>query len=221
MELKAPCGGYVGQCDEPALIKAAKSADVVVKLAVEPGEFVLEGDVIATVSRQVDDEIGEKLIALLAIDSARSAEREIEFSIDLLVEIALRALSPGVNDAYTAIAAADSLSAALSDVAGYEPAPTGRCDEGGEPRLIVPGLSFEQLTARAFHPMRRASASNVLVAQAIARALTRMYLAGGETAREAVKQHAELLRQELERADHLAIDVDSIDKLLAKPIRAS
>ena len=69
--------------------------------------------------------------------------------------------------------------------------------------------------------MRRASASNVLVAEAIARALTRMYLAGGEAAREAVKQHAELLRQELERADHLAIDVDSIDKLLAKPIRAS
>ena len=137
----------------------------VVKLTVAPGEFVLEGDVIATVSKSADEETDEKLVGLLAIDSARSAEREIEFSIDLLVEIALRALSPGVNDAYTAIAAADSLSAALSDVAGLEAAPTGRCDEDGDPRLIVPGLAFDQLTARAFHPLRRASANNVLVAQ--------------------------------------------------------
>lgn len=220
VDLKAPRGGYVGQCDEVQLITVAAAAGVVVKLTVAPGEFVLEGDVIATVSKSVDEETEEKLVGLLAIDSARSAEREIEFSIDLLVEIALRALSPGVNDAYTAIAAADSLSAALSDVAGVEAAPTGRCDEEGEPRLIVPGLAFDQLTARAFHPLRRASANNVLVAQAIARALTRMYLSGNDAARETVKQHADLLREELSKANHLAVDVQSIDDLLPRDVRA-
>ena len=219
-DLKAPRGGYVGQCDEVQLITVAAAAGVVVKLTVAPGEFVLEGDVIATVSKSVDEETEEKLLDLLAIDSARSAEREIEFSIDLLVEIALRALSPGVNDAYTAIAAADSLSAALSDVAGLEAAPTGRCDEAGDPRLIVPGLAFDQLTARAFHPLRRASANNVLVAQAIARALTRMYLSGNEAARETVKQHADLLREELSKANHLDVDVQSIDDLLPRDVRA-
>lgn len=220
VDLKAPRGGYVGQCDEIQLITVAAAADVVVKLTVAPGAFVLEGDVIATISKPVDKETEENLVDLLSIDSARSAEREIEFSIDLLVEIALRALSPGVNDAYTAVAAADSLSAALSDVAGLEVAPTGRRDDEDKPRLIVPGLAFDQLTARAFHPLRRASANNVLVAQAIARALTRMYLSGNAAAQDVVKQHADLLREELSKANHLDVDVQSIDDLLPKDARA-
>lgn len=175
---------------------------------------------IATISKPVDKETEEKLVDLLSIDSARSAEREMEFSIDLLVEIALRALSPGVNDAYTAVAAADSLSAALSDVAGLEVAPTWRRDDKDKPRLIVPGLAFDPLTARAFHPLRRASANNVLVAQAIARALTRLYLSGNEAAQDVVKQHADLLREELSKANHLDVDVQRIDDLLSKDTRA-
>ena len=86
--------------------------------------------------------------------------------------------------------------------------------------MIVPGLAFDQLTARAFHPLRRASANNVLVAQAIARALTRMYLSGNDAARETVKLHADLLREELSKANHLAVDVQSIDDLLPRDVRA-
>ena len=60
----------------------------------------------------------------------------------------------------------------------------------------------------------------MLVAQAIARALTRMHLSGNDAARETVKQHADLLREELSKANHLAVDVQSIDDLLPRDARA-
>jgi len=209
--------GYLTEIDTQNLCKIAKREGLRVFISFPEGEFLLPGQEIARVDiRDVENSVRKKLLDCFVMNQSRSEQSTIEFSIRLLLEIALRALSPGVNDTYTAIAAANGLSRALWKMANFKLRNTLHTDNNGDVRVIkyVPGAS--QLFGTAFHPLRRASGSNILMAQALAENFAQFHAMGDPSLQAIVEDHCKLLMKELRLHNHQKVDVETVASLLPK-----
>lgn len=217
--IEADGPGYVGVIDEDALVRIAVEQDLIARIVARPGGFVAEGEVTVKLSKPVDDDVIARVQEVIRIEPSRSAGCEVEFSIHLLVEIALRALSPGVNDVYTAVAVSDAISGAVADILDRDEAPIGLLDENGDPRLILPGLSIWELVGQAYHPLRSAGRNSILMSQALARAFGRLYVAGDEPVKDTMRLHADLLMLGLAEGGHLKRDIESVVQFLPTGLR--
>ncbi len=209
--------GYLAQLDRNAVVGLAETADIVVRVEHTAGDYVFADETVLSVNAEVSAEVSKKLSACVRQEPARSDAGTVHFSLNLLVEIALRALSPGVNDTFTALAVSDMLSGALAEVARSEPHPEVLRDAKGRARVILPGASIRQLLDEAYHPLRRAAGANVLMAQGLARAYERLHVAGHADTRAAVRDHAALLLADLDRSGHLPTDIASVRELMPGP----
>lgn len=200
--IKARRSGYVGHIQEDEAIRIATEHDLAMRVAQPAGFFLLEGEPLLKLTRPVDQETADRMAFLVNIEDSRSDARNIEFSINLLIEIALRALSPAINDTYTARACVNSITSALSRPAREGLPVYRRSDDKDHLRLVIPGLSLQAMLDTAFHPLRRASRDNIMMATAVALALERLATVGNDRALQMVRHHARLLMQTLERAGH-------------------
>lgn len=137
----APRTGYIESFDEQALLEIATKRCAVITVLVMPGDFIHRGRPLLRVEPASDDELNA-CGGLFSIGRKRSGLQDLRFAIDELVEIAARALSPGINDPFTAIACIDWLGAALMDLSALRPRPSRLCDEEGQVRLEIPRLGF-------------------------------------------------------------------------------
>ena len=122
--------GYVEALDEGALLAIAADRDAVITVLAVPGDFVHRGRPILLVEPLGDTDF-DSCGNLFSVSRKRSALQDLRFPIDELVELAARALSPGVNDPFTAIACIDWLGAALMDLSRMPMKPTILRDEAG------------------------------------------------------------------------------------------
>ncbi len=108
--------GYVQMIENDRLMKIANERDLIIRLEQRPGRFVAEGVPLAYIwpSTRANAQVLNRISNSLVIGSSRTTLQDAEFSIKQLVEIAVRALSPSINDPETAIMCLDRLSAALS-----------------------------------------------------------------------------------------------------------
>ena len=182
--------GYVTFIDSVRLIDFARECDGFVKVLVSPGTFVIEGMPIAELRSEADKPKLGKVQRAFHIGKARAPEGDIQFSVHLMVEIAIRALSPGVNDSYTAISAIDHLSASCARIL-QRGAPTSLIeDDEGTPRVWLTILEVHELLETAISPLRQSARTNVLVLDRLVSALEKMSLV-------CRKQHLPLVRQQL------------------------
>ncbi|MEM8854054.1 MAG: DUF2254 domain-containing protein [Pseudomonadota bacterium] len=114
--LYAPLSGYVQQVDVTYLADEAKEAGVQVRAIAPPGTFVVKGEAVllARPAHKVDTALGERLCAGVVVGAQRSDVQDIAFLADQLVEVLARALSPGVNDPFTAMTCLDWMRSALT-----------------------------------------------------------------------------------------------------------
>ncbi|GAB4576877.1 MAG: DUF2254 domain-containing protein [Roseibium sp.] len=182
--------GYVTFIDSEALIAFARDLDGFVEVLVPPGTFVIEGMPIATVRSKVDEPDCSKLHPAFQVSKARAPEGDIQFSVHLMVEIALRALSPGINDSYTAISAIDHLSASVARILQRGAPSSLLADEDGTPRLWLNLLEVHDILNAAMRPLRQCSRNNVLVLDHLVQALEKMAVVSRP-------EHRPLLREQL------------------------
>jgi uncharacterized membrane protein len=189
--------GYVQEIDHAGLVAEAASADGVVHVFFRPGQFILRGERLASVStarREVD--LADRIRARVAIGRHRTIEQDPEFGIAQIVEIAMRALSPAVNDTFTGVACVDWMGDALL-VAAEAPAHDG-CwfDRAGKLRLHVRPLRVERLLRIGFDQIRQAAADNpavlIRMLDVIRRIAPRMPT---DAAREALRAEADAIRE--------------------------
>ncbi|WP_288902469.1 DUF2254 domain-containing protein [uncultured Sneathiella sp.] len=219
-EIMAGKPGYLGMINERKLIEIAADKDILLQIQKPMGAYTLAEEVLIKATGELDEETVETIQKQVTIRPARSTDSPVEFSINLLLEIGLRALSPGVNDTYTAIATVDSLSDALSQAAMQDDAAAFvRKDAEGNARLLVRELSLANLINQAFHPLRQASGANILMAICLARAYSRLCATCGKNVRDLLREHALLLIREIEKAGHLPEDIDSVIEVLPPFIR--
>jgi len=214
--VQSTASGYVTALDASTICSAARDADAFVEMTVGLGDFVIEGQEIAAVTGATDiDDLEAAIRRAMTLERRRTSEADAEFSVHLLVEIAMRALSPGVNDSYTAIACIDQLSAALAlPLRGYAPPPLHK-DSDGQPRLWLDGVSVETLIGTAVHPLRRASAGNVTVTLRLVRAIGRLASVTREPHRALLARHLHLIRDDVRRVVANDADRDELEAAIA------
>jgi uncharacterized membrane protein len=193
--IHCPTSGYLQHLEHGALVAAARNAGALIVLRFRPGQFVLRGEAFAAV---VPASAGPRLEAAIdrhiSIGAHRTLTQDSEFGIAQIVEIAIRALSPAVNDTFTGVASVDWLGDALLAMAEQPPLEGNWYDLSGELRVWVPAVRLERLVKLAFDQIRQASATTpaVLIRQLdIARRIApRM----SEAARRALADQVDAIR---------------------------
>jgi uncharacterized membrane protein len=168
-----PRSGYVQAIDYTAIAEHACRCGAIVALAFRPGHYILDGVPYAQVApaAALTDALKRKLMEAVAIGPERTAHQDLEYSVRQLVEIALRALSPGINDPRTAIGCIDRLTQALAEMLELPEPPTLVPDDDGELRLIVKPARFADVLGAAFDPIREAGARQAWILRRLAEVL--------------------------------------------------
>jgi uncharacterized membrane protein len=160
----SPKSGYLQEIDHPALVSAASKAGALISIPFRPGQFVLEGETLATISPAsaasiLSQSIGQKI----ELGRHRVLAQDLEFGIAQIVEIAIRALSPAVNDTFTGVASVDLLGEALTILAETRRIGGNWYDANGGLRLQVRPLLLPRLIKQSFDQIRQAAADNPAV----------------------------------------------------------
>jgi len=150
--------GYLQFVGYAQLTKIAKLLDVTIRLDYRPGHFIVAGRPIARVfPRGAAKQVERALARAHVTGPHRTLMQDPVFAIDQLVEIAIRALSPAVNDTFTALTCLDWLSDGLSQISRRELAENVYRDQEGRIRLIGAKWSYERIVDRAYDKIRQAS----------------------------------------------------------------
>lgn len=155
--IEAIADGYLQAIDRNALLEIAREHDVVVRIQYRPGDFVVSGAVLAQVRPEatVDEALERRIRSCFALGLERTSTQDTLFLADQLVEIMVRALSPGVNDPFTALNCIDWLRAALHELARREIADTACFDDDGKLRVLVHPISFERFASAVYDQSRQ------------------------------------------------------------------
>lgn len=145
--------GYLQHLDEDALADWAFAQGTALRLLVRRGDYVFPGAPIAVLSVPVAG-AEEAIRAATALGDTRGSGGDAEYAVRQLVEVAVRALSPGINDPHTAMSVLHRLGAALCDLAGSH-LPNGVFLREGQVALLVPKVSYASLTSLMFHMIRQ------------------------------------------------------------------
>jgi uncharacterized membrane protein len=161
----ANADGYLQFIDEGALLALAMNEDLIVRLEQRPGDYVVASRPLALIwpGSQVTDRLKVQVHSLFVLGHQRTSDQDFEFAVNQLVEIAVRALSPGVNDPFTAIACVDHLGSALCRLASREMPSAYRHDRQTQLRVIVSTNTFPKIIDTAFNQIRQNSRSSAAV----------------------------------------------------------
>jgi len=156
-ELAAPRSGYLQFIRHRTLVRIAAEKDAVIHLRYRPGHFLVQGHAYATVwPASVTDQVARELARAHVTGPYRTLAQDVSFGVDQLVEICIRALSPAVNDTFTALTCIDWIGDSLCKVTGrWQPTSVYR-DGAGAVRVIATQTTYERLVQRAFEKVRQA-----------------------------------------------------------------
>ncbi len=188
--------GYVQLLDSNVLLALATEQDLVLRVVRRPGHFVIKGSplVLAWPGQRVQEQTSTEVNAAFALGTHRTPVQDVEFAVNQLAEIAVRALSPGVNDPFTAMACVDRLGAALARLAQREMPSPLRYDEHNRVRVILPTTSFSDVTDAAFDQIRQYAHSSAAVTIRLLEAIAMVAgFAQRQEDRAALRRHAEMI----------------------------
>jgi uncharacterized membrane protein len=198
----APASGYVQFIRLDSLVSFAADAGAVISLSYRPGHFIMQGHPVATVwppgaAAQVREVFGRSHIT----GPYRTLTQDVSFGIDQLVEIAIRALSPAVNDTFTALTCIDWLGDSLCKILRHwHPARVHR-DGQGYVRVIAAQPGYERLVQRAFEKIRQAGQGMPAVMIRQLEALAKMMLETSDAGqRRLLLDQAEMIQRASERS---------------------
>ncbi|WP_250655578.1 DUF2254 domain-containing protein [Alkalimarinus coralli] len=198
--IRSDQSGYLQAIDDATLFDIAKENDLIIRLPYRPGCFVSLGSCLFAIMSKdkgaVDDELQTSISNALILGSHRTPEQDIEFTVNQLVEIAVRALSPGINDPFTALACIDRLGTALCRLSNRAFPSANLYDDEYNLRVITKPITFAGITNAAFDQIRQYGLSSVAVSIRLMETLTSIAnQATDKEQYEAIKRQAEMTRR--------------------------
>jgi len=172
--ISSRASGYIRYVDLSRLIALARDYGIWVRLERKVGHFVPAGVPIMSISRpeRVPPDRALHLLGALDIGPTRTMQQDVEFGIIQIVDIALRAMSPAVNDPSTAISCVDQLSRIIICWLGRAPPASRYYAPPHVLRLVVPWTTFDGLVDTAFDQIRHYAMSDLAVSLRLIRALS-------------------------------------------------
>lgn len=215
ISIKSTKSGYLQYIDSEALLLLVENNDSFFKLKHRPGSFLVRDGEIGVIYSKDDweEESIDELLSQFVFGKIKTSQQDLEFSIHQMVEIAARALSPGVNDPYTAIACIDNLTATLCYLAQAKFPSKYRVDEDGKLRVIADVLDFEGVLDAAFNQIRQFSAGSTAVIIRLVEALTTIQnFTKREGHKKAIINHVEMVLRLGKETIREKNDLDDLEK---------
>ena len=206
--VSAEVSGYVQSVNSDALLDLARDRKTIVRMEHGIGAFVVQNAVLVSLALTYppDEETTAALNASYTISRHRTVEQDPAFGIRQMVDIALKALSPGVNDTSTAIMCVDYLTAILARLAPRE-FPRSRRYDGGALRVVAVVPTFEGLLADAFDQIRGSAEGNVAIMARMLGAIdTLASLTASPRRRRALREHLQWIAELADRTIESAHD---------------
>lgn len=190
--------GYLQELDERGLSDWATTHKTSIRLLARPGDYVFPGAPIAFMKPPVEG-ADAAVRSATALGPLRASSTDLRFAVRQLVEVAVRALSPGINDPHTAISVIDRLGAALCEITSLH-LPSGVWMDQDRPVLIVPHIEYDQLLNSMFHMIRQNASDNVTILIRQLEVLNQVITCERDPERMVrLRHHADLILQDGER----------------------
>lgn len=206
--------GYIQVIDFDRLNELACRYDARLRMNYRPGHFIMRGAGIAkALPARHDEQFARQIAACVTIGPERSSAQDPEFAVHQLVEIALRALSPGVNDPFTAINCIDRLGAALALLATRKLPSRFIEDAAGTIRVITNPLTYDGIVQAAFNQVRQAAHGHLDVRLRLLEVMTQLGKRQlPEPFRNALRQEVESIEAGQDHDFHSEIDRREYDR---------
>jgi uncharacterized membrane protein len=208
----AAANGYLQSFDTAAILAFGRSHDAIVRVRIAVGDFAVADSPLAWVTAPaLENEQIRALAGCFAIGRQRTVEQDLGFGIRQIVDVALKALSPGINETTTAVMSIHYLTAILYRLDDRQIS-SRHCDEDGALRLIGCGPSYERFVGGAFDQIRQSAAGNVAIVDALLDALDLLAQRSASPKRrkvlvEQIEMVAELAHRTVETArDRVRLD---------------
>ncbi len=181
------------------LVDEAKKADAVLALLHTPGSFITLGQPLFLVSPGDAAIDANRLQGMIAYSDERTLESDPLYAIRLLVDIAIRALSPAINDPSTAVQALDRLGGLLRLLGPRRLSSGAARDDEGAVRLVVPLPRWDEYLDAALTEIRQFGEGQMQVARRMRALLEDLLDVVPDFRRPTVERHLRLLEQSVER----------------------
>ncbi len=215
VDIPAARSGYIRAMDRHGLLEAATENDLLVLLPRRPGEYLVEGSPLVTVrcKEKIGKGLAGRLSGAVILGAQRTPEQDAEFAVHQLVEVAIRALSPGINDPYTAVSCVDRLGSALCFLCGREFPSPYLYDDQDYLRVVFKPETFTGIINAAFDQIRQYGRESVAVTIRLLETLqTIAFQARTHEQREAVLRQAEMIRRGSVEALHEENDIEDVQQ---------
>ena len=225
--VRAHTSGHISFIEEGTLATLAKRCGTRLWVVVRPGDYVYERTPLAVTTSDgglcFNGDQRSAARDAFHVGDRRTITSDVLFGIDQLTEIAQRAMSPGINDPFTACGCVDRLGAALSRAADRRmPGFVGRYDDGeeeetsltgkGELRLTAGRPTWDVMVAEAFDPIRRYGSGDAAVMRRVLDALTRLLDAAPPDRHEALRVQADALMAAVRAGDMDERDISLVEE---------
>jgi uncharacterized membrane protein len=220
--IAAWASGYVQHIDARALVAAAQPLDATVQLHFRHGQFVFRGEPLASIAPpERAGELRREIERNVRIGRHRVLRQDPEFAIAQIVEIAIRALSPAVNDTFTGVACVDWLGDALLTIADEPLADGDWYDDTRRLRVRVPALRLERLVKLACDQIRQAAHDTPAVSIRMLDMLRRISpRLRAPAERQALRAQAEAIREAAAASLGAQLDRDDVATTAARALAA-
>jgi uncharacterized membrane protein len=163
--VRARSTGYIQYIDPDILRTLAEEKNLVIRLLRKPGCHVGSGAVLALVwpAGRVDEQAGKLMRRAFQIGNGRTPTQDVEYAVNQLTEMAVRAMSPAINDPFTAMTCLDHVGNGLATFLQQGERGSHYYDRQGRLRLVLEPVTFGELLSAAFDMLRHASCDNASV----------------------------------------------------------
>jgi uncharacterized membrane protein len=221
--LNAKKNGYLQRVDDERLMRVAVRHNCILKLEKRPGDFIANGSPLLRMlaAGSLTPEVQRELLACFSLGRHRTPHQDALYPVRQLAEIAAHALSPGINEPFTALTCIYWLGVSLRGVARRElPSPL-RCDQDGQVRVFAHSLGFDELAQNVFDQIRLYGASNPEIMAALLNVITDiapdLHRASDH---DVLAHHARLVGQDAAQHITNAVDRQRIEQHLQIALRA-
>jgi uncharacterized membrane protein len=174
VNVRARSEGYIQAIDSDRLMRTAVRCNVRLHLTARPGDYVISGETIAITSQTIDDRSASNVQSAFTFGRNRTSYQDAAFAFLQLTEIAVRALSPGVNDPFTAIMCIDQITAAMCYLADRSLPHPVRHDPDGIVRVIARRYEYDDLVEAGYGHIRESAALQSHVSEHLRRQIRRV-----------------------------------------------
>ena len=184
--------GYIRFIDARRLVALARAYHVKMRVLRRVGQFVPASGALLVLSREapLPKDVVMEILSAFDIGPSRTLEQDVEFGVLQIVDIALKAISPAVNDPTTAINCVDQLSRILIRFQSREEPEAVLYDPPGVARASIPWIDFERLLISAFEQIRMYAKGDAAVSLRLLRALADIALSTADaTQRRLLVEH--------------------------------